>query len=228
MKKFFIAAICAVAATTFGAYAQAQNIKTVAPRLENGLHAPTMSAGATALFNKNKAAVGATAAFGYSFGKAGGAEIGVQASCSKSLYWDKTLSNKSVNASVFAYYKQNLGVFNAYDRLIPAMTIGVGVAPQDQWQGIETEAALVRHICTKSALAGMVELSANIRPGKNPQYGVEVAAGCNITPYEGTTNNGHVVVPEGTGLKELTNPLKRSWVTGYVSVRFRFSCYRTK
>ncbi len=227
MKKIFIAAICAVAATLCGVYAQAQT-KAVAPRLENGLHAPTMSAGAVAMFNSNKAAIGASAAFGYSFGKAGGAEVGVQASCSKSLYWDETLSNRSINASIFAYYKQNIGVYNAYSRIIPAMTIGVGVSPQDQWQGLETEAALVRHICTKSALAGMVELSANIRPGKDPRYGVEVAAGCNITPYEGTTNNGHVVVPEGTGLKELPNPLKRSWVTGYVAVRFRFSCYRTK
>lgn len=232
MKKFFIAAICAIAATTFGAYAQ--GVRAVAPRLENGLHAPAFAAGVVSEFNANRGDLGFAISAEYNFGRDGGNALGVQASAVKPLYWETSLKGEhGINVGVEAYYRRNLGVYNAYSRVIPAVVVGAGICPQDQWTGVrfggnETYGRL-RHICAKEAATVSLALNLRFKMTKDPRQGLNLSIGGRLLTSEGIDNAAAKrQAEENPAATWLQNPLKRQWAMATISLTYSFTCYRVR
>ena len=234
MKKILSAAICAIAATTFGAYSATAQIKTVAPRIENGLHAPAFAAGMTSDFNANRGDLGLTVSAEYNFGKDGGNALGVQASVIKPLYWETSLKGEhGLNVGVEAYYRRDLGVFNAYSKVIPAVVMGAGICPQDQWTGVrfggnETYGRL-RHICAKEAATVSLALNLRFKMTKDPRQALNLSIGGRLLTSEGIDNaNAKRQAEENPAATWLQNPLKRQWAMATISLTYSFTCYRVR
>lgn len=234
MKKNFIAAICAVAATTCGVYAQAQNIKTVAPRIENGLHAPAFAAGVTSDFNANRGDLGLTVSAEYNFGKDGGNALGVLAAAVKPMYWETSLKgDHGINVGVEAYYRRDLGVYNAYSRVIPAVVIGAGICPQDQWTGVrfggEETYGRMRHICAKEAATVSMALNLRFKMTKDPRQAINLSIGGRLLTSDGIDNaSAKRQAEENPAATWLQNPLKRQWAMATISLTYSFTCYRVR
>lgn len=231
MKKFVLAAICAIAATTF---AYAQGVKAVAPRLENGLHAPAFAAGVVSEFNANRGDLGFTISAEYNFGRDGGNAFGVQASAVKPLYWETSLKGEhGINVGVEAYYRRNLGVYNAYSRVIPAVVVGAGICPQDQWTGVrfgnEETYGRLRHICAKEAATVSLALNLRFRMTKDPRQALNLSLGGRLLTGEGIDNaTAKRQAEENPAATWLQNPLKRQWAMATISLTYSFTCYRVR
>lgn len=234
MKKFIVAAICAIAATTFGAYSAQAQIKTVAPRIENGLHAPAFAAGVTSDFNANRGDLGLTVSAEYNFGKDGGNALGVTASAMKPLYWEASLKgDHGVNVGIEAYYRRDLGVFNAYSKVIPAVVMGAGICPQDQWTGVrfgnEETYGRMRHICAKEAATVSLALNLRFKMTKDPRQALNLSIGGRLLTGEGIDNAAAKrQAEENPAATWLQNPLKRQWAMATISLTYSFTCYRVR
>ncbi len=233
MKKFILAAICAVVATLCGVYAQAQ-VKTVAPRLENGLHAPAFAAGITSGFNANRGELGLTAAAEYNFGKDGGNALGILASAVKPIYWETSLKgDHGINVGVEAYYRRDLGIYNAYSRIIPAVVVGAGICPQDQWTGVrfgsEETYGRLRHICAKEAATVSLALNLRFKMTKDPRQALNLSIGGRLLTGEGIDNSSAKrQAEENPAATWLQNPLKRQYAMATISLTYSFTCYRVR